>query len=218
MVIPMTASLSSTFSSSMHAISQSLLIPVMVVLTIFFLYALLNLGMLIAEYYKRRKVNFDLKDLVNQIITFKDRGSSDEIAGIIERSNLPRRHKEAIITLINSSNVSDEFRESLALKMVEDEGLLAARKLERTDIIAKISPAIGLMGTLIPLGPGLTALGAGDIQNLASHLTMAFDAAVLGMASAAIAFLTSKIRRRWYEEEISDLETIMDTILEIYKC
>lgn len=214
----MTASVSSTFSSGMHAISQSLLVPVMVVLTIFFLYALLNLGILMAEYYKRRKVNFNLNKFVNQLLSLKNKKDSDELVGIIEAGNIPKTHKEALKTLINSSNVSDEFRESLALKMVEDESLLASRKLERTDIIAKISPAVGLMGTLIPLGPGLTALGAGDIQNLAQHLTMAFDAAVLGMAAAAIAFLTSKIRRRWYEEEISDLETLMDTILEIYKC
>lgn len=214
----MTASISSTFSSGMHAISQSLLVPVMVVLTIFFLYALLNLGILMAEYYKRRKVNFNLNKFVNQLLSIKNKKDSNELVGIIEAGNIPKTHKEALKTLINSSNVSDEFRESLALKMVEDESLLASRKLERTDIIAKISPAVGLMGTLIPLGPGLTALGAGDIQNLAQHLTMAFDAAVLGMAAAAIAFLTSKIRRRWYEEEISDLETLMDTILEIYKC
>ena len=214
----MTASISSTFSSGMHAISQSLLVPVMVVLTIFFLYALLNLGILMAEYYKRRKVNFNLNKFVNQLLSIKNKKDSNELVGIIEAGNIPKTHKEALKTLINSSNVSDEFRESLALKMVEDESLLASRKLERTDIIAKISPAVGLMGTLIPLGPGLTALGAGDIQNLAQHLTMAFDAAVLGMAAAAIAFLTSKIRRRWYEEEISNLETLMDTILEIYKC
>lgn len=101
--------------------------------------------------------------------------------------------------------------------MVEDEGIYAAKRLERTDIIAKISPAVGLMGTLIPLGPGLTALGEGDIQSLANHLLTAFDAAVLGMAAAAIAFTISKIRRRWYEEEISNLETLADTILEILK-
>jgi biopolymer transport protein ExbB/TolQ len=101
--------------------------------------------------------------------------------------------------------------------MVEDENINSAKKLERTDIIAKIAPAIGLMGTLIPLGPGLTALGAGNIQSLAQHLTIAFDAAVLGMASASIAFITSKIRRRWYEEDISNLETMVDTILEILK-
>ncbi len=92
--------------------------------------------------------------------------------------------------------MSPEYRESLALKMVEDEGISVSKKLEKTDVIAKISPAVGLMGTLIPLGPGLTALGAGDIQNLAQHLLIAFDAAVLGMASAAIAFTVSKIRAK----------------------
>ena len=49
--------------------------------------------------------------------------------------------------------------------MVEDEEIINAKKLEKTDVIAKIAPAIGLMGTLIPLGPGLTALGAGNIQD-----------------------------------------------------
>ena len=213
-----TTSINSIFSSTMHAISQTLLLPVMIVLTIFFMYALLNLGILIAEYYKRRKISFDLKYFVNQLLAVKDRNDPDEIIKVIEAGKIPRSHKEVLITLVNSSNVSAEFRESLALKMVEDEGIKAAKKLERTDIIAKISPAVGLMGTLIPLGPGLTALGEGDIQTLAHHLTMAFDAAVLGMAAASIAFLTSKIRRRWYEEEISNLETMLDTILEIYKC
>jgi len=205
------------FNSSMHAISQSLLTPVMVVLAIFFIYALINLGILLSEYYRRRKLNYDVKKIIPQLLDAKNRKNSDEISRIINEGQLPLSHKEVLKTLAESSNQSPEFRESLALKMVEDEGIYAAKRLERTDIIAKISPAVGLMGTLIPLGPGLTALGEGDIQRLANHLLTAFDAAVLGMAAAAIAFTISKIRRRWYEEEISNLETLADTILEILK-
>jgi len=205
------------FNSSMHAISQSLLTPVMVVLAIFFIYALINLGILLSEYYRRRKLNYDVKKIIPQLLDAKNRKNSDEISRIINEGQLPLSHKEVLKTLAESSNQSPEFRESLALKMVEDEGIYAAKRLERTDIIAKISPAVGLMGTLIPLGPGLTALGEGDIQSLANHLLSAFDAAVLGMAAAAIAFTISKIRRRWYEEEISNLETLADTILEILK-
>lgn len=201
----------------MHAISQSLLTPVMVVLAIFFIYALINLGILLSEYYRRRKLNYDVKKIIPQLLDAKNRKNSDEISRIINEGQLPLSHKEVLKTLAESSNQSPEFRESLALKMVEDEGIYAAKRLERTDIIAKISPAVGLMGTLIPLGPGLTALGEGDIQSLANHLLTAFDAAVLGMAAAAIAFTISKIRRRWYEEEISNLETLADTILEILK-
>ena len=210
--------ISSMFSSIMHSISQTLLIPVMFVLVVFFAYAIINVGILIAEYYKRRKARFNLKIFVNQLMALKDKRYPDEIIKVIQEGEIPRAHKEVLVTIANSSNVSAEFRESLALKMAEDEGIAAAKKLEKTDIIAKISPAVGLMGTLIPLGPGLTALGSGDIQNLAQHLLIAFDAAVLGMAAAALSFTVSKIRRRWYEEEISNLETMLDTILEIYKC
>ena len=209
------ASINDMFDSTMHAVTQCLLTPVLIVLSLFFIYALINMGILLAEYYKRRKQGFEIKQFINQILAVKDPKNDDEIIKIIEAGNIPKRHKEVLKTLAGSSNVSSEFRESLAIKMVEDEGLWASKKLERTDIIAKISPAIGLMGTLIPLGPGLTALGEGDIQALAQHLLIAFDAAVLGMAAAAVAFITSKIRRRWYEEEISNLETLVDTILEI---
>lgn len=209
------ASINDMFSSTMHAVTQTLLIPVMVVLSVFFIYALINLGILLAEYYRRRKSKLDIKQLINQILKVKDQKDPDKIISVIESSEIPKSHKEVLKTLIRSSDVSHEFRESLAIKMVEDESIVASKKLERTDIIAKIAPAIGLMGTLIPLGPGLTALGAGDIQSLAQHMLTAFDAAVLGMASAAVAFITSKIRRRWYEEEISNLEALADTILEI---
>lgn len=203
------------FNDALHTISQSLLIPVMIILAIFFIYALINMGVLIAEYYKKRKNDIDIKNIISQILSFKDQKNPNGLTSVIENSKIPQSHKSVLTTLVNNSNVSKEYRESLALKMVEDEGINVAKRLEKTDIIAKIAPAVGLMGTLIPLGPGLAALGAGDIQNLAEHLLIAFDAAVLGMASAAIAFTVSKIRRRWYEEELSNLETMVDTLLEI---
>jgi biopolymer transport protein ExbB/TolQ len=211
------ASFYDIFNSSLHAISQSLLIPVMVVLALFFIYALINLGILVAEYYKRRKVKTDIKVLIGQLMSVKSSGDPEKIKEIVNSAEIPASHKEVLRTMVDSRDTSPEYRESLALKLVEDEGIAAAKKLERTDIIAKIAPAVGLMGTLIPLGPGLTALGVGNIQSLAQHLLIAFDAAVLGMASAAVAFTISKIKRRWYEEELSDLETLADTLLEIMK-
>lgn len=209
-----TNSITEMFNGALHSITQILLTPVMIVLTIFFIYALINLGVLLAEYYRRRKTKFDIKNFISQLLSLKGQ-NPDEMIKVIEAGEIPNSQKDVLITMVNSSNMSPAYRESLAIKMVEDESIWASKKLERTDIIAKIAPAIGLMGTLIPLGPGLTALGAGDIQSLSQHLLIAFDAAVLGMASAAIAFVTSKIRRRWYEEEISNLETMVDTMLEI---
>ena len=36
---------------------------------------------------------------------------------------------------------------------------IARHRLERADLLARIPPMLGLMATIIPLGPGLAALG-----------------------------------------------------------
>ena len=56
------------------------------------------------------------------------------------------------------------------------------------------------MGTLIPLGPGLTALGNGNIDILATALTVAFDTTVVGLLIGLVAYSMGRVRRRWYEQ------------------
>ncbi|MCB1703763.1 MAG: MotA/TolQ/ExbB proton channel family protein [Halioglobus sp.] len=75
----------------------------------------------------------------------------------------------------------------------------AQRRLERADLLARSGPILGLMGTLIPLGPGLSALGSGDIEILATALTVAFDTTVIGLLVGLVAYLIGRVRRRWYE-------------------
>ena len=58
-------------------------------------------------------------------------------------------------------------------------------------------------------------MSQGNIQRLAESLLTAFDATVIGLASAAIAFVISQVRKRWYEDSLSALETIMESLLEV---
>lgn len=203
-------------SNSFHNVSQILLIPVIIILLIFLLYAVISLGGLLYEYNSRRKTKTDFVQIEDIILSIPS-GNSEELNREIQKCKMPDSHKEILVKLAKTSNLSPDARELLARKMVENEEVLAAKKLEKTDIIAKIGPAVGLMGTLIPLGPGLAALGAGNVQELASHLILAFDAAILGMASAALGFTISKVRRRWYEEELSNLEGMAESVLEVLK-
>lgn len=83
---------------------------------------------------------------------------------------------------------------------------LARRRLERSDLLARIPPMLGLMATIIPLGPGLAALGQGDPAKLATAVTVAFDATVLGLVAGIAGLVIGKLRRRWYEELLESLE------------
>ena len=198
----------------MHVISQILLVPVIVCLIIFFLYSILLFGILLAEYYKRRKAKISSEKIKGIILDIKYSGDNlRAIKKVITSSDLSSSHKDALVEVAENCNMDFDSRRALAREIVENEELILFKKLERTDIISKIAPALGLMGTLIPLGPGLLALGAGDTQTLANSLTLAFDTTVLGMGTASLAFIVSKIKKRWYVRDIDNLDKIAEFII-----
>ena len=84
---------------------------------------------------------------------------------------------------------------------------LARQRIGRVDIIARVSPILGLMGTLIPLGPGIAAMGNGDFATLASAITTAFDTTVLGLFVGVLAMLIGRYRRGAYDAALNDIET-----------
>lgn len=65
---------------------------------------------------------------------------------------------------------------------------------------------LGLMGTLIPLGPGLSALGDGELSILTTAMTVAFDTTVMGLLGGIIGFVLGRLRRRWYDQLMTQLE------------
>lgn len=79
-------------------------------------------------------------------------------------------------------------------------------RVDRADILARAGPMLGLMGTLIPLGPGLSALGRGDVAALAQAVTVAFDTTVLGLFVGIFAFALGRARRRLYDRLLDQLE------------
>lgn len=83
--------------------------------------------------------------------------------------------------------------------------LAGKRRIERADFITRLAPMLGLMGTLIPLGPGLAALGEGELRILTTAMTVAFDTTVIGLLAGMIGFVLARLRRRWYDQALHQL-------------
>lgn len=199
-------------SSALNAISQGLQIPVIIFLLIFAVFVILALGGFISEYTSRMKVSMDLiEKLVFKITNAKD---LDEVSNIIKTAKIPKSQKMVLMKVIRAGSLTKNARISLSRKLIENEENIFNKSIERTDVVTRIGPTLGLMGTLIPMGPGLAALGAGDVNTLANAIIVAFDTTVVGIGAGAVAYFVSKIRRRWYEEYLSNLEVLVDAVLD----
>ncbi|MEH3053489.1 MAG: MotA/TolQ/ExbB proton channel family protein [Patulibacter minatonensis] len=78
------------------------------------------------------------------------------------------------------------------------------RRLERPRMLVRAGPALGLMGTLIPLSPALAGLARGDVQRLSDDLRTAFAVTVIGLLTGALAYGVALVRDRVYAQDLSD--------------
>jgi len=195
----------------LRVVSSTLQIPTIVVLIILIIATVVILGSFVAEFVSERKA---LKTDIPALIDALQGKNSREMETVISQSGLLKRQKAAACKLIKSTKYPDNTREALAKQLLADEEARYYKITKTTDIIARVAPMFGLMGTLIPLGPGLIALAQGDTKTLSDSLLIAFDTTVAGLISAAVAYVISGIRKSWYEKYMVGLETIMETILE----
>ena len=201
---------SNILTSTLDLVSQSLQIPVIIFLLLFAVAVVVLLGGLIREFRHRKTIsNAEMKNLISGI---SNAGSESEMLNIIENSEIPNSQKNDLKEII-SSDMDIESRIALAKKMVSSREKKLEKRLSYTDIITRIGPTLGLMGTLIPMGPGLAALGTGDIVTLSNAIIVAFDTTVVGIGAGALAYVISKIRRRWYGEYIANLDVLTDVVL-----
>ena len=197
-------------SQVLRSVSSGLKIPVIILLIFLIAVTIVILGTLIAEIFtERRYLKASMPALVDDI-----RDSSKPIEETITNAKLLKRQKKALLEITRHRELNNIMRESLAVRLLAAEQAVYDKRTKTTDLIAKLGPMLGLLGTLIPLGPGIIALGQGDTYTLSSALLTAFDTTVAGLASAAVALIISTVRKTWYNNYMSVLETLMECVLE----
>jgi len=181
--------------SLIYLIASSLLYPVLFLLVALVVYIVISSGSFFAEWLERLR-----------IVKY----SPERLPRLIREGNdqnfFPHRvnsYLEDLRLLLNKVSPPDEVEIE---NILQETSLKTWESLDRIKMIIRIGPSLGLIGTLIPMGTGLAALGQGDMTKLSSDLVIAFTTTVVGLAVGIVAYFFYTIKRRWVEEDIKNIE------------
>ena len=185
-------------SQILFLVSDSLLIPDIIVLLILFVRALLLSG----SFY-------------NQFITkYKNQRQLSPILETLSPESLPRL-QEALPEKDNSLFVkylrkillrpTDGAYADYTISNFEDE---AENDIVTSKLLSKVGPVLGLIGTLIAMSPALTGLSQGDISKMASNMQVVFATTVVGLVVSLVGLITLQFKQRWYAKEVNQLDYI----------
>ncbi|MBU2923570.1 MotA/TolQ/ExbB proton channel family protein [Colwellia sp. 1_MG-2023] len=88
----------------------------------------------------------------------------------------------------------------------DDLELWILKRLENLRIVTRTSPMLGLVATMISIGPALLALGEGQVSEVSSNMVVAFSAVILSLIAASITFAVLTVKRRFLLEELRGWE------------
>ena len=194
----------------LRIVSDALLAPDIVFLLGFIVYAVFCIGSIIVEGLTEHR-NFKVH--MPQFLGSLADAAQDDVPQVIESSGLLNRQKKALLTAFDYRTLPGDMLIALVKRLLNEEDNHYQRILNRNNIAVRVAPMLGLMGTLIPLGPGIAALGQGDVAALSSSLVIAFNTTVAGLAAAAVCLIIARIRKTWYNSYMNALESGMASLL-----
>lgn len=195
-------------SNILYWISTGLLVPVIVLLIFFFIRALILIGVFFGEYIRVRKTSGKIYDNINSV-------NASNIEQL--RESLPANPASITEAYLRKiiDNAGNEAKTDLLLSEFEIE---ADKKISTSKVLTKMGPILGLMGTLIPMGPALVGLASGDIASMAYNMQVAFATTVVGLVVSAIGFTTQQAKERWAAKDLTVLEYIANIVNDKKEC
>jgi biopolymer transport protein ExbB/TolQ len=191
-------------AQALARIASSLRIPVLILALLVLLVCALELGRFAIELFSRARAGRGaLRSLARQVLANPERA-----AALSARA--PSSFAADALLEIAQALLAGE--QAVIEHALADYELAVQRRLDHTRILVRAGPALGLMGTLIPLAPGLAALGHGEVNTLATDLRTAFAATTVGLLVGTVAFALTLTRTRMYTEDLTALERAADSI------
>lgn len=187
----------------LYRISTGLLVPVIVLLILFFIRALVMAAASFGQYMRMKKSSGRLYDALER----EAPKSVETFRALLPASPGSLLEKYASRMAESTDHAGVEL-------LLSEYELAADKSIATSRTLAKMGPILGLMGTLIPMGPALTGLATGDIAAMAGNMQVAFATTVVGLTVSAIGYLTQQTREHWASADLAVLEYLADLITE----
>ena len=189
-------------SNMLFWLSNGMLIPDIIFLLFFFIKALLMIGGFYGTYIARTKINVKLNREIGKT-------GVEEFLDTLPEGN----GKSKLLEYLRKIKAAPQDR-ALREKLLGDYEIAADKELGQSRLLVKIVPMVGLMGTLIPMGPALVGLATGDIGSMAYNMQVAFATTVVGIVIGAIGFITLQVKQRWVADDMNILEYVVESLNE----
>lgn len=197
----------------LSVLSSAMLYPVMIFLVIFFIWMIMTTGGFVSEYLERKKQTRkqEPKEFVESFMEH----SNENILhlnpqGIQEMPFYFREYTKELVDELKKNNRGREVHIEYLLQSMEQK---MVKSLDKLRFMIRVGPTLGLMGTIIPMGPALSALSQGALEKLSSNIIIAFTTTVVGLAIGITAYVLSTVKNRWIHEDIKNLEYFTECIM-----
>jgi biopolymer transport protein ExbB/TolQ len=188
-------------------VASALQVPVLVLALLALAATIFELGSFAVELQGRRRRTFGAllqsTDAARAALDEGDRAQARRAVSPLTRNPAMAATLDFIVGRARTPGSDNQLNKALA-----DFDLESQRRLGRTRMLVRFGPALGLMGTLIPLSPALTGLADGNTTQLSHDLRVAFSVTVVGLLIGAVAFAISLSRDRLYSQDLSDLQYV----------
>lgn len=183
----------------LYWISTGLMIPVTILLLYFLIYSIIMIGGFYGNHISRKKINVRInRDIENNTV--------DDVL-----CNLSSVNAQDSLLINTLERIKSSTTHAKMDKVIGDYEIDADKEISKSKLLVKIGPMLGLMGTLIPMGPALVGLATGDVASMASNMQVAFATTVVGIIIGAIGFVTLQVKQRWVADDLNIIEYIVKT-------
>ncbi|MFP4417642.1 MAG: MotA/TolQ/ExbB proton channel family protein [Chitinispirillaceae bacterium] len=187
-------------NKTLFLISDGMLIPVMLLLIFFFIRSLMLVGSFFRHAIQRTQSAVKRRTMLSKLETLNEPVTHCK-AACTGQGFFDSRVRE----LIGAAGKS-----ALCDKILADAEIYTHKECEQARILMRVGPMLGLMGTIIPMGPALTGLATGNLSAMALNMQVAFATTVVGLFCGITGFILNSVLRRWYAEEMINLNYVCE--------